>query len=84
MQPGLPPSIAIAKRVASGMRKALRTERLLSIPMNANPKMLMIIKYSVIIKMDFIRYLLFSTSCIFIARTLQDRPKRLMKPSASW
>lgn len=26
----------------------------------------------------------FSFSCIFIARTLQDRPKRLMKPSASW
>ena len=23
-------------------------------------------------------------SCIFIARTLQERPKRLIKPSASW
>jgi hypothetical protein len=29
-------------------------------------------------------YLFFSTSCIFIARTLHESPYRLMKPSASW
>ena len=29
-------------------------------------------------------YLFLFASCIFMARTLVERPKRLMKPSASW
>ena len=36
---------------------------------------------------DFIEskiYLFSFTSCIFIARTLEESPNRLIKPSASW
>jgi hypothetical protein len=55
----------------------------LSIPIKANPIMFITRKYPIVKITEFIDYLLFSTSCIFIARTLEESPKRLMKPSAS-
>jgi len=84
MDPMLPPISATIKRVASGIRKAPLIALRLSIPIMRNPTKFTMIKYAAIIIQTFINYLFPSASCIFIARTLQERPNRLMKPSASW
>lgn len=84
IEPRLPPMIAIENRVASGIRKAFLRAFRLSIPIKANPIILVKIKYPIIRTKELMNYLFDSTSCIFIARTLLERPKRLIKPSASW
>ena len=90
IEPMLPPIIATRKRVPSGIRKALLFALNLSIPINENAIKLVIPKYiritevtdkSVILK----NYKSSSPlSIFFMARTFVDKPKRLMKPSASW
>lgn len=86
IEPMLPPIRATIKRVASGIRKAPLIAFLLSIPIRQNATRFIITMYAVITKITVIAYLflLASASCIFMARTLQESPKRLIKPSASW
>ena len=80
--PGPPPSSAKEKSVASGILHLALCERFLSIKNAKSPPTFTSNKYIRIILITGFTYLL--TSAIFIARTFVERPKRLMKPDASW
>lgn len=96
IEPILPPIRAMIKSVDSGIRQWRLVARDLSMPIKAKLSMFIMTRYPKMMLITIIRvflilcvlccdYLLFfSASCIFIARTLHDRPNRLMKPSASW
>ena len=94
IDPNDPPITATRNSVASGILHFLRFALDLSTPIRINPKRLTATKY--IMMINHISFIvapygckssssdyLFSLACAFIARTFVERPKRLMKPSAS-
>lgn len=84
IEPMLPPMMAMIKREDSGMRQSFFAALLLSIPIMTKETRLIRIRYVARMPNTVMVYLFLFTSCIFMARTFDDRPKRLMNPSASW